>query len=117
MSRLVRQLPWFALQCAIVGLFVWLDYERSQVDRVASNPGLAFGVGTLIAFLVTALPFILKDVVVGQWLFWRDRFRSRPRVVATGRDGGEARADGNGAGPARLRRELPEERPRLRIRQ
>lgn len=110
MTKLLRQIPWLAMQIAVVGFFVWVDYAEAREGR-SPNPGLAAAVGLVFAWAFTMVPVAIiegvKDVP-RLYLPALRRWRSGSRVVAARRDGGEARRERQGAGPAPLLRKLPE---------
>lgn len=69
----MSKLFWMALQAGIVGLCIW----AWQTTPGPNKPPLhsTIFVGVLLAFLATALPFIVKDVVQGQWSLWSGKLR------------------------------------------
>jgi len=68
-----RQLPWFCLQLAGIGFCAWLWASDQSPDRPPF--GLALLLGAALAIALTALPFILKDMIVGQGRLWSDHRR------------------------------------------
>ena len=74
-TSLWRQLPWFCLQLAAIGFCAWLWASDPSPDRPPF--GLALLLGAALAIALTAVPFILKDMIVGQGRLWSDRRRAR----------------------------------------
>jgi len=74
-TPLWRQLPWFCLQLAAIGVCAWLWASDPSPDRPPF--GLALLLGAALAIALTAVPFILKDMIVGRWRLWSDRRRAR----------------------------------------
>jgi hypothetical protein len=74
-TPLWRQLPWFCLQVAALGLCAWVWASDPSPDRPPF--GLALLLGAALAIALTAVPFILKEAIVGQWRLWSDRRRDR----------------------------------------
>jgi len=74
-TPLWRQLPWFCVQVAAIGFCAWLWASDPSPDRPPF--GLALLLGAALAIALTALPFILKDMILGQWRLWSDRRRGR----------------------------------------
>ena len=75
--RLLSFLLWGAVQLAIVGLCLWAEVEIAAHEGRAPNFGLPLFFGVTVAFVLTALPFIVKDLIVGQWQHWSGKWRSR----------------------------------------
>lgn len=90
MTKLLRQIPWLAMQIAVVGFFllVWHEREASGASSIPMGTALMVGVG--IAFLLTALPIIAKDVIVGQWRFWASFARGRHASLRGEKRAGDA---------------------------
>jgi hypothetical protein len=57
----MRKLGWFALQIAVIGFFVWVDWGVSHSDDTRAMPGLLSGLGVLLAFVATALGTHMLD--------------------------------------------------------
>ena len=74
-TPLWRQLPWFCLQLAAIGFCAWLWASDQSPDRPPF--GLALLLGAALAVALTALPFVVKDMIIGQWRLWSDRRRAR----------------------------------------
>jgi hypothetical protein len=69
----MRMILWGAFQLAIIGFWLWVAYERQQAGE-DPQVGLSLLLGVLCAFVLTAVPFVVKDVLAGQWGFWRGKF-------------------------------------------
>jgi nicotinamide riboside transporter PnuC len=75
------QLPWFVLQLAVLGLVAWVWAGDESLDK--PSLGLVLFLGTGLAVALTAVPFIVTDVVRGRWLLWSARWRDR-KLKGTG---------------------------------
>lgn len=112
----MSKLLWMAFQAAIVGFFLYVEYDGQRRGEVP-RPGLALFLGVTVAFVLTALPFIVKDVLIGQMQHWsaliasrRARLRAAPPKCSKP----SGKRDRRVAVGSR-RRELPKLRARLRV--
>jgi O-antigen/teichoic acid export membrane protein len=80
-TGLWRQLPWFVLQLAVLGFVAWVWAEDDSSDKPSLGLVLFLGTGLVVA--LTALPFIVTDVVRGRWHLWSARCRDR-KLKGTG---------------------------------
>jgi hypothetical protein len=76
-----RQLLWFCLQLAVVGFCAWLWAEDQTPDR--PSLGLVLLLAATLAIVLTALAFIIKDVILGQWRLWSDHRRTKTQEPDT----------------------------------
>ena len=76
-----RQLPWFVLQLAVLRFLAWVWAGDETPDK--PSLGLVLFLGTGLAVALTAVPFIVADVVRGRWLHWSARRRDR-KLTRTG---------------------------------
>jgi hypothetical protein len=76
-----RQLPWFVLQLAVLGVLAWVWAWDEGPDK--PSLGLVLFLGAGLAVALTAVPFIVADVVRGRWLLWSVRRRDR-KLTRTG---------------------------------
>lgn len=78
----MRMILWGGFQLAVIGFWLWIAYERQQAGE-DPQVGMAIFMGVSSAFILTAFPYVLKDVIIGQWRYWRGDF-SKPRGVDPG---------------------------------
>jgi hypothetical protein len=78
-GKFLRQWPWYLLQAAIVGIFLWVDYAA---PGRSPEPGKTLVLGVVAAYIVTGLPFVVRDVVVGVWSTIRARLHRDPERPA-----------------------------------
>jgi hypothetical protein len=76
-----RQLPWFCLQLAALGVCAWVWTSDPSPDRPPF--GFALLLGAALAIALTAAPFILKDMIAGQRRLRSDRQRGKADTAAT----------------------------------
>jgi hypothetical protein len=102
---------WGAFQLAVVGLFLWIDYDTATWDPVAKawigrapQPGLAITMGWIVAWVLTIIPVAIvegiKDVrrlYLPAWRRWRSKsrgvdpvFPEAPDNRVTGRPTGDS---------------------------
>src|SRR3954471_12747742 len=70
-----HQLPWFVLQLAVLGVLAWVWAWDEAPEKPSLGLVLFFGTGLAVA--LTAVPFIVADVVRGRWLLWSAHRRDR----------------------------------------
>ena len=96
-----RQLPWFVLQLAVLGVLAWVWAWDEGPDK--SSLGLVLFLGAGLAVALTAVPFIVADVVRGWWLLWsvrrRDRKLTRTGTAAAVMESGAAQSAHEGPAP------------------
>ena len=96
-----HQLPWFVLQLAVLGVLAWVWAWDEAPEKPSLGLVLFFGTGLAVA--LTAVPFIVADVVRGRWLLWsarrRDRKLKRTGAAAPVMDSGAAQPAQEGLTP------------------
>jgi len=86
------------LQAAIVGWWLWVEYDRAQESGELPNWGLAFAMGLFFAFLITAGLFVAGEKLRWLWSLGRRRFIDRDAERLPGSlkgQMGEARGQGS----------------------
>jgi len=68
-------LPWFGLQVGAIGVCAWVWVNDQGPDKPPL--GLALLLGTALAIVLTAVPFIINDLIAGQWRLWSSTWRNR----------------------------------------
>jgi hypothetical protein len=96
-----RQLPWFVLQLAVLGFLAWVWAGDEAPDK--PSLGLVLFLGAGLAVALTAVPFIVADVVRGRWLLWSahrcDRKIKRMGTAAAVTESGAAQPAQEGSTP------------------
>src|SRR5215207_9445061 len=108
--RFIRQLPWFAIQLAIVGSFLWL-YAEHQGKPDTPPLHIVFGLGAVLAFVAT---LVIVAITEGVKEGCRALARRRASIRQSGHLSNTPDSDSNRPAVARLR-ELPEPRSRRRV--
>lgn len=85
MPRLLKTLLWCTLQVAVVGLFLWLDYEGAKETGRKPEPGGTLIIGGMIAFALTMGLTALFDLP--------RRLRARAAAKRAVRDVGQPQGD------------------------
>ena len=100
------------LQAAIVGWWLWVEYDRAQESGELPNWGLAFAMGLFFAFLITAGLFVAGEKLRWLWSLGRRRFIDRDAERLPGSlkgQIGEARGQGSSLVTSQRRgNDLPE---------
>src|SRR3954447_6061303 len=94
-----RQLSWFVLQLAVLGFLAWVWAGDEAPDK--PSLGLVLFLGAGLAVALTAVPFIVADVVRGRWLLWSAHRcdRKLKRMGAAAEESGAAQPAQEGSTP------------------
>lgn len=50
----MRAIPWIALQAAVIGWWLWVDWDSARIAGTKPNPGVALAMGMFFAAIVSA---------------------------------------------------------------
>ena len=64
-----------------IGVCAWVWVNDQGPDKPPL--GLALLLGTALAVVLTAVPFIIKDLIAGQWRLWSSTWRNRKHRTDT----------------------------------
>lgn len=101
--RFLRQLPWYAMQIAIVVAVAYAIMQGSKFSPEKDPPNvvMALGIGVLLAMLATGIVAKVLDWLLIARVALSRRLRRRHQLTSQGNGLVSLRPSGNGAQPSR----------------